>query len=329
MIEGWAVLEPLQWLDPELPLPVAEIEAACVRIEELSDSLRCDLLRLLRTSGKGKLADVFQTGFKPPDDHGTLRSQDVAFLNSYFATMGRIWHQPDAAKTEDLACQAAFRAQLAFDLQSLLLCHLRAAPTSRVVNAKESPNSARYEHIFRFIEVGRLVGLVKGEHYCIEHHSLVASKLLSKKGLKTQASVAWPYDSDSMYETVLFGFTRAPIGTINSMELGSAITAAGVVRSYLESVVFTVDLESSCSGVKPLHEEHPEISTMRGNDCENALALHRKNGRLDGQQECWAKTAYSMLCRSLHSGEKLTCGEVWAIGHVVQHLQSVLAGKPN
>lgn len=96
--------------------------------------------------------------------------------------------------------------------------------------------------------------------------------------------------------------------------MGSPIIAAGLVRSYLESVLFRTDFESSLSGA-----QEPTVDAWKG-----ALRYHRDAGCVDQALNQWVTELYGLLSMALHSGAALSRGEVWAFVRVVDLLRSAL-----
>ena len=314
MNEGWDILAPFENLDPALPLPATELEAASARLVELSRGLQDQLFVAIRAVKKHKWHKVLSGGFQPPDENGTLRPPDVAFLNSYFSNEIRLRPSRKGIRFLDLAYEAAFRFQLAYGLQGVLLPHLLSVPTSQVMYSSDSPNPIEFERMYRFIELRHLVQAIKGLQHDMKFQlEVVKNHLASPEALVSVSETTWPFDSDTMYENVMLGFCRAPLGIVNSVQTGSAVLAAGIVRSYMESVLFQVDFHTSLSGRKPLRARHPEVQGW-----VQAVSVHQREGRLNNNQVQWTKTAYQLLSRSLHGGTIITRGEVWAMGHVVR-----------
>lgn len=104
---------------------------------------------------------------------------------------------------------------------------------------------------------------------------------------------------------------------INARVAGNAIIASGVIRSYLESVIFKIDFDSSLI----------EANTITAESWKEALRQHVKNGNLPCEAETWITEMYGLLSVALHSGLVLTHGEVWAFGRLIDFVRDELAKK--
>jgi hypothetical protein len=100
--------------------------------------------------------------------------------------------------------------------------------------------------------------------------------------------------------------------------MSSAVVAAGLVRSHLESVLFRTDFESALAGSAEITAEA----------WAEALKQHRDAGHVSPTLSQWVTELYGLLSMALHSGASLSRGEIWAFIRVVDLLRAALKRSP-
>ena len=93
--------------------------------------------------------------------------------------------------------------------------------------------------------------------------------------------------------------------------------AAGSVRSYLESVLFRNDIESSLRGAP----------APAATDWKSARDAHLNAGLLSSGDVSWVTRAYGLLSRVLHAGRNISTGEVWFLLKFVEYVRLRLVGQ--
>lgn len=354
MIKGWESLEPLEKLNPEILLPDQQIHKVCDELMALNQGLLQQIIGFLRNNNYGRWAD---------DLNGSFKASDERLFNCYFANRAYSYQVPQNPPDPLDGRRAALIFYLAHDLQTFLIDYIRVIPTAFVMNSNISPNPEEFTRIYRYVEFRQVLNVIKGVQYELEGFASCARYLLvdTDEKLLSFRSRTWPYDSEIMQDAVLLGFLPSGTnGVINSGILGSAVVAAGVVRSHLEAVLFKADFYSILNSQGPLLVREslirrqdtrettvnkifrvivdfiqsmkiPSKCTIRKVDGEfrewdEALRFHRNAGNLNKNEEMWIREMYGLLSGTLHSGILLTRGEIWAFGRLVRHVRTRISG---
>jgi hypothetical protein len=308
MIKGWSILEPLEGVYPGGPIDQAAVDHVCDEFAKLNGSLRTELEAGLRQRKFHKWADGL---------HHEWRRSDDALFNTYFSNRAYSFQVPASPPDPQDGSRTSLLFHMSDHLQASLLDHLRGVPTADVTSAGRSPSPDAFRAIYRFTNLLALVAAIKSVQRDVEDFAFRATDLLvgTQGGRWSSRAARWTFDADVMGEQVLLGFMRAPHPTIlNSNYMSSPISAAGLVRSHLESVIFRTDFEASLAGTT---EISADVWTT-------ALKQHRDAGLVSPILSQWVTELYRVLSVALHTGAALSYGEIWAFSRVVDRLQAAL-----
>lgn len=334
MTKGWEYLEPLETARPSKALDAETVVAACDKLNELNRGLRSRIEKALRDKGRGfnKCADGIRNEFSASDER---------LFNYYFSNRAYSFDIPSQPPDPLDGRRAAVVFHMSDALQQTLICHLRALPEAAVMNADSSPDPGEFTRVYRFTNMRAFVSAIKSVQSDVEHFAFWAENLLvgTDGSQGSFLSTEWPYDAETMDEQILLGFKRTPSPSmLNSEYQSSPIVAAGLVRSYLEAVLFRKDFHSSFSDLSASAMSHLEVvlshkasatsptgqNPLSVDGWEEALKHHREAGHVTLELNHWVTKLYGLLSLALHSGVMLSRGEIWAFRRVVEHLRNSL-----
>ncbi len=172
----------------------------------------------------------------------------------------------------------------------------------------------------RHVTLQRIVAAIKSAQGEVESFEFILRDVLvGTDGSRFVArGGAWPFDHETTHEQVLFGFQPSGTpGLINSNPARSAIVAAGIIRTFMESVLFRLDFESSLGGAEEVDAEK----------WDEALDELRGAGLLADNEAMWAKKLYGLLSLVVHKGAAISPGETWAFGKLVHTLRDRLVKR--
>ena len=332
MTKGWEYLEPLEAARPSEELDAEIVAKACDRLNKFNTGLRCRIESALRDKGFNKWADGLRNEFS---------ASDKRLFNYYFSSRAYSFDIPSQPPDPLDGRRAAVVFHMSDDLQQKLICHLRALPEAAVMHAGSSTEPDEFTRVYRFTNMRALVRVIKNVQSDVEHFAFwVEDLLVGTDGSSCSfRSTEWSYDAETMVEQILLGFKRTPSPSmLNSEYQSSPIVAAGLVRSYLEAVLFRKDFHSTFSDLSASAMSHLEAvlsheASTTSPTCQKSLSVdgwkaalkhHRDAGHLTPELSHWVTELYGLLSLALHSGVMLSRGEIWAFMRVVERLRNSL-----
>lgn len=201
-----------------------------------------------------------------------------------------------------------------------LVEYLAKMPEAAVTNSQQAANPEAFVLAHRHVTLQRIVAVIKSVQYELESFEFILRDVLvGTDGSRFVARGSkWPFDHETTHEQVLLGFQPSGTpGLINSNSSSSAIVAAGIVRTFMEAVLFRLDFESSLSGAEEVDAER----------WDGALDELRAAGLLMENEAMWAKKLYGVLSLVVHEGAMISPGETWVFGKLVHTLRDRLVER--
>ncbi len=308
MLKGWPIISQLENQDPDLPIDSKHVEQICNELSTFNNELKNDLIKLLHSNKFGKWASGLS---------GEYKASDEKLFNCYFSNQA---FSPDVLSRPPQSLggpRCAVLFYLSFDLQSMLIEHMRGIPNAKIIpSSDDNGKILKSKHrIYQFVEFEQVIRVIKSVQYELEgFYSRSENILRTNDPILKPPTNNWAFDFELLQEIILLGFMRGPEGIINQGILSSAIVAAGVIRSHLEAVLFRNDFQAS------LNMQNLTNATK----WDGALKIHKNNGHLNNNEITWVKETYKLLSGSLHQGLALSRGEVWMMIRIVKHISNKL-----
>ncbi len=308
---GWKLLEPLEDLDYSRPVPAGPVAQVVSDLRDLYGKLRARAIETLESVKKWKVAERLRTGYGASWD---------TFFNDYFSTEAWSYRIP-ASPPDSLDWKRSAQVlHLACTLSDELVTILAEVPEVVVANAEGTRNAGAFTLAHRHTTLSQVLRAIKSVQHELEDFEFILRELLV--GTDGTTFVArggkWPFDAEIVHHQVLLGFspTLTP-GLTNSNPARSAIVAAGIIRTFLESVVFRLDFESSLGGAQ----------RTDGKKWKDALGHLRASDLLSESEATWVTKLYGVLSKVVHEGVTITHGETWAFGKLVNGVRDRLTAR--